>query len=99
MRALVIASVLVLTTPALSHDWYGTLEQPNGASCCSDHDCRPVQAHMDDNGTWHAWVDGRQIDIPRERILEGITAPDGNSHLCISESGLIYCFIRGVPKS
>jgi len=26
------------------------------------------------------------------------TSPDGHSHICASESGLIYCFLAGSPK-
>ena len=26
-------------------------------------------------------------------------APDGNSHICASPSGVIYCFLGGSPKS
>jgi hypothetical protein len=26
-------------------------------------------------------------------------APDGNSHICASKGGFIFCFIGGSPKS
>ena len=81
------------------HDWYKTLMSPqSGASCCDNRDCRPTRAYLDDEGTWRALLDGRWIAVPREKVLR-TKAPDGNSHICANEFGMIYCFVGGVPKS
>jgi len=84
---------------AQHHDWYQDLRQPgSGASCCNFQDCRPVRAYIDEDGQWHALVEGRRIGIPRYLILRR-SAPDGGSHLCMSQTGTVYCFVPGQPMS
>lgn len=102
---------LALSSPALAqsgqhgdghaenHDWYNGLKQPGGkASCCSNKDCRPTRAYVDDEGNWRAVLSGQWVTVPRDRVLS-TKAPDGNSHICANDFGLIFCFIGGVPKS
>ena len=88
-----------------NHDWYRQLKQPGtGYSCCNgtangiEGDCRPTRAYLTDDGTWRALIDGRWILVPPRVVLRQM-APDGNSHICASRSGLIYCFLAGSPKS
>ncbi|SKA35590.1 hypothetical protein SAMN02745126_05689 [Enhydrobacter aerosaccus] len=88
---------------AQNHDWYKNLKQPGtGYSCCNgdtvDGDCRPTRAYKDSDGTWRALVDGHWQPVPPSVVLKTL-APDGNSHVCAGKSGMIYCFIGGVPKS
>ncbi len=88
---------------AENHEWYKKLKQPGtGYSCCSGDsmhgDCRPTRAYLTDDGTWRALVDGRWMPVPPSVVLKQL-APDGNSHVCAGESGMIYCFIGGSPKS
>jgi hypothetical protein len=90
---------------AENHDWYKELKQPGtGYSCCNgttngiEGDCRPTRAYLQDDGTWRALVDGRWVVVPPRVVLKQL-APDGNSHICASRSGLIYCFLGGSPKS
>jgi hypothetical protein len=90
---------------AENHDWYKELKQPGtGYSCCNgttngiEGDCRPTRAYLQDDGTWRALVDGRWVEVPPRVVLKQL-APDGNSHICASRSGLIYCFLGGSPKS
>lgn len=73
------------------------IEFPNGEVI---GDCRPVRAWLDDDGIWHAIADGREVLIPDERIIRSgqPPAPDGNSHLCMSQFGVIFCFVPGQPK-
>ena len=99
----VVAFALILALSyvqsARAHDWYGDLKQPGtGYSCCNGEDCRPTRAYRDADGIWHAWVNGKEVTVPRHLVLEKV-APDGNSHICASKSGTIYCFVGGVPKS
>lgn len=89
---------------AENHDWYQGLKQPGtGASCCNggaggvEGDCRPTRAYVDDDGVWRALIDGRWTVVPPRAVLQSL-APDGNSHICASRSGTIYCFIGGSPK-
>ena len=90
---------------AENHDWYKELKQPGtGYSCCNgtvngvEGDCRPTRAYIQDDGTWRALVDGQWVVVPPRVVLKQL-APDGNSHICASRSGLIYCFLGGSPKS
>jgi len=90
---------------AENHDWYKELKQPGtGYSCCNgtangiEGDCRPTRAYLQDDGTWRALIDGRWVQVPPRVVLKQL-APDGNSHICASRSGLIYCFLGGSPKS
>src|SRR5438067_11636992 len=90
---------------AENHDWYKELKQPGtGYSCCNgtvngiEGDCRPTRAYIQDDGTWRAMIDGRWVVVPPRVVLKQL-APDGNSHICASRSGLIYCFLGGSPKS
>ena len=90
---------------AENHDWYKELKQPgSGYSCCNGSvngvsgDCRPTRAYLSDDGTWRALVNGRWTPVPPRVVLKRL-APDGNSHICAAQSGMIYCFIGGSPKS
>ncbi len=88
---------------AENHDWYKDLKQPGtGYSCCNgdalNGDCRPTRAYKTSDGTWRALVDGHWQPVPPSVVLKTL-APDGNSHVCAGKSGMIYCFIGGVPKS
>jgi hypothetical protein len=79
-------------------------------SCCNERviledgtvvgDCRLVRAWLDDSGVWHAMADGEEVLIPDSKVIrdDQPMAPDGNSHLCMSSSGIIYCFVPGQAK-
>jgi hypothetical protein len=112
MRVTVLASLLVAAPLAVfaqsgdhgvghaeNHEWYKKLLHPNsGASCCDNRDCRPTRAYVDDDGAWQAQLDGRWVEVPKDAVLR-TRAPDGNSHICANEAGIILCFIGGEPKS
>jgi hypothetical protein len=89
---------------AENHDWYQNLTQPDtGFPCCNgstssvDGDCRPTRAFHDEDGLWYALLNGQWVPIPPRVVLKQLS-PDGHSHICASESGLIYCFLAGSPK-
>jgi hypothetical protein len=88
---------------AENHDWYSKLNQPGTTySCCNGNehggDCRPTRAFLGEDGFWHAQIDGNWQTVPSRAVLEKL-APDGNSHICASKGGYIFCFIGGSPKS
>lgn len=84
---------------AENHDWYNGLRHPSsGASCCDQRDCRPTRAFVDDDGNWRAQLNGRWVKVPKHAVLN-TRAPDGNSHICANEAGIILCFVGGEPKS
>jgi hypothetical protein len=88
---------------AENHDWYSKLNQPGtNYSCCNGNehggDCRPTRAFLGEDGFWHAQIDGNWQTVPSRAVLDKL-APDGNSHICASKGGYIFCFIGGSPKS
>src|SRR5476649_1846012 len=86
-----------------NHDWYSKLNQPGTSySCCNGNehggDCRPTRAFLGEDGYWHAQIDGNWQTVPSRAVVDKL-APDGNSHICASKGGYIFCFIGGSPKS
>jgi hypothetical protein len=87
-----------------NHDWYRKLRSPKtNYSCCNgevggvEGDCRPTRAYEDENGMWHAMVDGKYVEVPADIILKD-PGPDNNNHICAAKSGALYCFIKGKTK-
>lgn len=77
---------------AQHHEEYQQWKQANGASCCSDADCRPVRSQPGALG-WEALVEGQWLAIPPLAILKR-SAKDGHAHLCEAH-GTVYCFVPG----
>ena len=80
-------SVLIaaLPNPLAAHDIYSHLTDANGASCCSDRDCRPAMFRVMPNAVW-MFVAGRWIEVPAD-IIQYRTLPDddgrtGGGHWC-----------------
>jgi hypothetical protein len=87
---LVYALVLLAITaswpaPIEAHDIYTTLKDRFGASCCSEHDCRPAHYRMTASGV-QMLVSGEWIVVPNEtiqyRTLEGDTGETAGGHWC-----------------
>lgn len=85
---------------AQSHDIYRSWKMPSNpsVSCCSDEDCRPTRAKMDEHGNWLAWNGDKWLNVPWKALLPANIAGDGRSHLC-EKNGLVYCFSPAEPKS
>lgn len=91
------------------HDIYKTWKVPNGRgmSCCNERkekedgtiegDCRPVRARQDPNGDWEAFVDGKWLSIPPDKVLQE-KHPDGRSHYC-GIADYTFCFAPGEVRS
>ena len=77
------------------HHWYLTLKQPgNGASCCSNQECRPTQSRIV-NGEVQVEVEGAWTTVSRSKVLN-TPSPDLQSHVCASRSSYhIYCVVLG----
>jgi hypothetical protein len=84
-------------------DWFTSLKQPSGISCCggSDHDCRNVEATPIDDG-WQVWADWKNLAHPSgDRRLISIprTAaqfrenPTGQPVLCSGPFDQFFCFV------
>jgi len=83
------AALLAITAswpaPIEAHDIYTTLKDRFGASCCSEHDCRPAHYRMTASGV-QMLVSGGWIVVPDEtiqyRTLEGDTGETAGGHWC-----------------
>lgn len=82
------------------HEIYKGWQSPQGYSCCSEQDCRPTRAYLDEHGHWQAIVDGRWLVMPDDRVLR-IPSPDGRSHVCATPGAAptIRCFVPGEIRS
>jgi hypothetical protein len=89
------------------HNIYRGWVQKNGfSSCCNGDDptkgikgdCRPAKAYQDpDDDLWRVLINGSWRVVPPETVRPYPT-PDGNSHVCESETQGIMCFVGGKPK-
>jgi hypothetical protein len=82
-------------------DWFNSLKQPNGQSCCNLQDCEPTDAEQR-GGQWWAVVRGRWKAVPPEKVLTHPLSIDGEAYICASANGdpkfaTIYCFIKPIP--
>ena len=74
--------------------WFQSLRQPGtGMSCCSEADCRMVEAGSDEKG-WYVMVENkRRLYVPPEVVLVHDN-PTGSAVLCASSGfTVIYCFV------
>ena len=99
-----IAAGLLLAAPALAEPppdadgtlapWFQSLRQPDtGVSCCSIADCRTVD-YRTDGDRYEAFIEGRWIIVPREKILQRIDNPTGRAVLCWTPAMGVMCFVR-----
>lgn len=78
----------ILAAPAQAHvdhvskEDYTQWKQPNGASCCSDNDCKPTVARFNaEKGMWEARFGDWWVLVPHDRVMK-FEASDGNAHIC-----------------
>lgn len=82
--------------------WVRQLETPEGWSCCSVADCRPVHVRLLPGGRWQAFIDRRSfgttapdawVDVPND-IVRGTKkpgpAPNGTPWACWY-AGVVRC--------
>jgi len=83
-----LAFLLVLTTPALAHEWYPSW-------CCSGGDCGPL-AGSRVQLTAHGYVvDGKYV-VP---LSEARKSMDGRYHGCFPKPDELKCFFAPPPGS
>lgn len=97
-----VVGVVIDVTTAHAHDgnmpldaWYRSLTTPTGTSCCSEHDCAPVEAKIDGDH-WSIQIDGVWRPVPPEVILKREN-PDGRPIACVFR-GDLRCFILPVAS-
>ena len=71
--------------PSEAHDIYSHLTDPAGASCCSEHDCRPVPYRVTKTGV-QMCLDGDWDHVPdgtiQYRALPGDTGETRGGYWC-----------------
>lgn len=106
MRAIMLAATLLCVAPALAHendafaDWMKSLKQPDRptVSCCGPADQVYVDSYepTDDEG-FIAYVNGREVKIPPQKVIWNRVNPTGVGVLFWShhdEDGyIVYCFV------
>jgi hypothetical protein len=81
------------------HEWYATLHDKHGRSCCNNMDCRPTE-HRIVGEQVEVMLDGQWTPVPREKILDK-NSPDMGTHVCAPDPhigyprGYIYCVVIG----
>jgi len=86
-------------------EFYAKWNMPNSGrprtnSCCSMHDCYAT-AIKNVGGTWFGRhrETGKWVVIPDSKLEElqpdERESPDGQSHMCASATGNVYCAVRG----
>lgn len=70
--------------------WYRSLQAPDGKSCCSIADCRPIDARLIGEH-WEIRTEMGWQEVPPDRVLRREN-PDGRPIACRS-LGLVLCFV------
>jgi len=82
-------------------DWFKSLLQPDGTSCCDVSDCAKSEAEWRENHWW-AKVHGEWRQVPPDRILSEPYSIDGGAYVCRADpvtddskklKPMIYCFV------
>jgi len=82
-------------------DWFKSLLQPDGESCCDVSDCTQTVAEWRED-RWWAEVNGKWRAVPRDRILSTPHSLDGRAYVCSADRAnddshgidpMIYCFV------
>ena len=72
--------------------WYRSLQTPEGGSCCSVADCRPVVAELVGDHWEIVPKDGPRIPVPPNKVLHH-TNMDGRPIACLTSTGDVRCFV------
>jgi len=98
MPLVLLLLMLLPLSNTQAHDMYKDWKQFNGASCCSNQDCEPVDERIKE-GQYQAFIKDKWITVPNSRVRKE-PSPDGQAHICFTQlqdgSILIYCFQPGM---
>lgn len=77
--------------------WFQGLTAPNGASCCSIADCRPVDSRIAGDH-YEALTEQGWLAIPADKVIHPRTNPIGRAVLCrsLQMPAIIYCFAPAI---
>jgi hypothetical protein len=89
LAILILALIIIraILPKAHAHDFYTGWQMPHkpGKSCCNKQDCEPVQGRKDDDGSYHALIEGQWRATPKEIILDPAKPENkspGGYHAC-----------------
>lgn len=99
MRWLALVILVALSGAAGAADlnrseWFKSLKQPTGASCCDISDCKVALDAKFEGGQWWTTVEGLMTAIPNDKVLKNKWSWDGPAYVCAGYGRKIYCFIR-----
>jgi len=75
-------------------DWFKSLRNDQGQSCCDLSDCRITKQRYSPNGYQALTETGEWVDIPPDKILKRDN-PIGEPVMCYLPARGVMCFIRG----
>ena len=59
-------------SPPEQRQWFNSLTRPDmrprEMGCCSEADCRAVEARLTPRGTWEAKIDDEWVAVPSEKV-------------------------------
>ena len=84
--------------------WYKSLTDNNGRSCCDISDCKEVEARTI-NGYWEVNIKEKWYKVPADKILKNKENPTGSAVACYSQfqnevtyddngQPVFFCFIE-----
>ena len=78
-----IAVLMLAVSPAhiLAHDWYMGLKATDGASCCSNRDCHPVDYRYNASKGLEVRIGRIWVPINSTMVLP-LSSPDDHAHAC-----------------
>ena len=85
--------VAILMAHGEHAEFYRSLTQPGtGASCCSEHDCRPFDDWREVGPGYAVRIEGQWHPVPPDRVLADRPNPTGHAVLCSIGSNIL-CFL------
>jgi hypothetical protein len=92
----VLLVLMALAWGETKSEWFQSLQDARGRSCCDQSDCKPTNARFID-GRWEAEFAGAFTPVPDAKILDK-ESYDGRAYLCAlpDQPGkpTIYCFVK-----
>lgn len=76
-------------------DWFRSLRDASGQSCCDLSDCRRTRARAGSDGYQAQTPDGTWTDVPADKVLRRDN-PTGEPVMCWLPSRGVICFVPGI---
>lgn len=76
-------------------DWFRSLRDAQGQSCCDLSDCRRTRARAGAAGYQAQTPDGDWVDVPADKVLRRDN-PTGEPVMCWLPHRGVICFVPGI---